>query len=271
MLELSPRHVARPHRAKYLQLADAIRKAIADGFVRDGENLPSEGAIAARIGSSKAVVRQCLDTLESEGLIQRRNGLPARVTPAGHVRVLSDARYFIENGHILGGVEPASSAFTRDHGITWDQYKVDVEIHREVATPKDRAMLQLEDGDFVWRRYFVKSIVEAGQVVPVEIQRSAIPMLVGDANPAMIDPAMQPPYGGTQRELAAAGYRPTRVTTTAKTRMPTEDEKRDLAIAQVPVLDIERVFMHRDRPVEASRLVLPGNRHEISYTTVLPD
>lgn len=267
MLQLTPRHVAAPHRAKYLQLADAIRTAIADDFLQPGENLPSEGSLAAMIGSSKAVVRQCLDTLEGEGLVQRRNGLPARVTPASHVRVLSDARYFIENGNILAGLDTASSAFTRDHGIDWGDYGVEVTIQREVATPKDRSMLQLEDGDFVWRRSFVKSAAGG----PVEIQRSAIPLFIGTANPAMIDPAMQPPYGGTQRELAAAGYRPTRVITTTTVRMPTENEKRDLAIAQVPVLDIERIFMHRDTPVEASRLVLPGNRHQIFYTTVLPD
>lgn len=274
MLELTPRHVALPKRAKYLQLADAIRQAIADEFLQPGEDLPSEGKLAAMIDSSKAVVRQALEALESEGLIQRRNGVPVRVTPASKVRVLSDERYLVEAANILAGNRTADSAFSVDHGIDWDKYRIDLEIRREVASPKDRAMLQLEEGQQVFRRCFVKyaGVDDKGEPAdPVEIQRSAIPEFVAGANPEMIDPARQPPYGGTQRELAYAGYRPTRVTTRVKPRMPTENEQRDLRIARVPVLDVERIFWHGDTPVEASRLVLPGPRHELYYETTLPD
>ena len=267
MLELTPRDVALPHRAKYLQLADAIRTAISDGWLKPGQRLPSEARIAEMVRSSKAVVRQSFDVLESQGIIERRNGIPARVSRGGKVRELSPSRYHQENARILAGDRPDDSAFTRGHGIEWDDYRIDLEIKREIATPKDQELLQLDDGAYVWRRYYVK--YAGGQ--PVELQRSALPEWVVKGHESLVDPAAHPPKGGTQWELAAAGYRPTRVTEHLWPRMPHEDENRDLRIAQVPVLDVERVFWVGERPVEASRLVLPGSRHRLRYETILSD
>lgn len=265
MLQLTPRTVAAPHRAKYLQIADAIRAAVADGYLHPGENLPSEADIAFSVGVSKGVVRQGLDVLVQEAVVQRRNGVPARVTPAGEMRTISPQRYLDEDARIAVGEPPAGSAFTDGHGIGWDQYSVEIEIRREVATPKDLAMLHLPPGSYVWRRYFLKSV--DGE--PVEIQRSALPEFVVDGNPWLIDPARQPAYGGTQRELADAGWRATEVVERHRARYPSENEKRDLRIAQIPVIDTERTFFRGDTAVEASRLVLPAPRHELVYTTTL--
>lgn len=277
MLQLTPRAVAAPNRPKYLQLSDAIRDLIADGYLRPGENLPSESAIAAMVGLSAGTVRQALADLETEGRIQKRNGVPTRVTPEADVRVLSPNRYFEEDARIRADQAPDGSAFTVGHGIEWDKYTVDIEIRREVATPKDLVLLQLPAGSRrkmtnVWRRYFLKYV----DGVPVEIQRSALPEWVVKGNQWLIQPGRQPAPGGTQRELAQAGYRSTTITERHKPRMPSENEQRDLRIGKVPVLETERIFWWHDpemdvlRPVEASRLVLPGDRHEIAYTTELP-
>lgn len=271
MLKLTPRSVAGSHRAKYLQLADAIRAAIADGYLEPAENLPSEASIAGMAGVSKSVVREAFKVLEGEGSLELRNGVPARVPAISHVREISDQRYRDENRNIRDGVRADESAFTRGHGIAWSDFQVEVEVNREVATPKDRELLHLPtDPDvaaYVWRLSFLKY----ADGIPVEIQRSALPDFVVDGNPWLIDPARQPAPGGTQRDLADAGFRPTRVSTRGKPRMPTEDERRDLRIAQVPVLDLQRVFWSGRRPVEASRLVLPGASHEIVYETLLRD
>lgn len=265
MLMLTPRQVASPGRAKYLQLADAVRLAISDGYLQPGENLPSEAAIASMAGVSKAVVREGLAVLVSEGALEKRNGVPTRVSPDGHRRELNDERYRIEDANIAAGRRPTESAFTRGHGIDWGKYTIELEVRREVATPKDRELLQLEEGAYVWRLCWIK--YADGE--PVEIQRSALPEYVVEGNEFLVDPDRQPVPGGTQWELADAGFRATRVTTRARPRMPHEDEKRDLRIAQVPVLDVERVFWSGTRPVEASRLVLPGNRHELVYEATL--
>jgi GntR family transcriptional regulator len=272
MLTLTPRHVASPNRPKYLQISDEIRERIADGYLRPGENLPSEQAIADMVEVSKTVVRNALSVLEREGAIERRNGMPARITPEGQVRVLSPVRYFLEDDAIRMGAAAEGSAFTDGHGIAWDAYHVDTQIRREVATPKDTVLLQIPAGSYVWRRLMIKY---AGGV-PVEVQRSALPEFVVDGHEWLIEPGRQPVPGGTQRELADAGYRPRRILEVHRTRDATELEQRDLRIGPISVFDSERVF-YAERtigedlvPVEASRLILPGPRHIIVYETELP-
>lgn len=270
-LDLTPRTVSHPHRAKYLQIADAFRSAIGDGYLAGGESLPSEEHVARLVGVSKGTARAGFDVLELDGLIERRNGVPARVVERGQVRIINSERYHETDRRIDMGIESDASAFTRGHHISWDQFTVDVDILLEDATPKDLELLWLPPTTpKVWRRHFLKY----ADGVPVEVQRSAIPVWVAEKCPWMIDPASHPYPDGTQRELANGGLRPIRVDERhIPGRMPSEQEKGDLRIAQVPVLETERVFFADvdgdERPVEASRLVLPASRHQLFYTTRL--
>lgn len=270
MLELTPADAAPPvddpDRAKYAALSDSLRRRITDGYLNPGEELVSEGKMAKMTGVAHSVVRQALELLEVEGLIERRNGHVARVTAALPVRDLKMSRYQEEAVRIAQGRRPTSSAFADGHGIPWGDYTVAVDVTRETATPKDRELLDLPARAIVWRRSFVK--YAAG--VPVEIQRSALPNWAVQGVPGrdfLIDPARQPWKGGTQQELHAAELDPAEVEQTTLTRFPTPAEKRILKIGNVPILDIERVYRIRYkgrlRPVEASRLVLPGSRHRL--------
>jgi GntR family transcriptional regulator len=268
--ELSPRSLNHPHRAKYRQLADRLSQLIADGYLQPGEKLPSEAKLAEQVEVSKTTVRDALDLLERDGQIERRNGVPARVVEPRDVRTISDQRYFEEDRLIAVGVEATSSAFTRNYRIAWDDYRIDLEIKREPATPKDRALLHLpDDVKMVWRRYFLK-YADADRRRPVEIQRSCITEEVAAACPWMIQRDNQPYPGGTQRELADGGFRVDRITRATESRLPSEEEKGDLRIAEVPVFAVERVFWSGGRPVEASRVIMPAALVKIVDETVLP-
>lgn len=266
-LELNPRCVSNPERPKYAQLADAIASLVSEGHLLHGEKLPAEGAIADMVGVSKRVVREAFNRLERDGLLRRRNGVPAQIAPREKVRVIGVDRYFQEDRLIEAGIEATSSAFSRDHHIGMDQYRIELEIKKEPATPKDRALLHLRGGAgvMVWRRYFLKY---AGDD-PVEIQRSAISTATAERCPWMIDQYTQPYPGGTQRELADGGLRVTSVQHRVKTRNPTVQEKGDLQISDVPVWEIERVFLSRGVPVESSRVICSGPRHELFFDTVI--
>lgn len=247
-------------RPKYLVLADSIRSQISDGYLQPGEKLSGELALAQMTGVARSVVRQALTVLVREGAIEGRNGVGWRVAPAAVVRMISMARYGEQDALIDGGKRPETSAFATGHGIAWDEYTVDFTASHELGTPLDCELLELPmySGVHVWRRSFVK--YAAG--VPVELQRSALPERVVEGNEFLIDPAQQPYLGGTQWELYDAGHRVGQVSQKTETRMPTENEERHLRIRQVPVLDVRRIFYDRDgRPVEASRLVLPGPKH----------
>lgn len=66
-----------------------LSEAIAAGIARVGDRLPSEQALAARYGVSRAVVREVLRILETRGLTVTRTGRGTFVTatePAGDMR-----------------------------------------------------------------------------------------------------------------------------------------------------------------------------------------
>ncbi|WP_327412231.1 GntR family transcriptional regulator [Streptomyces sp. NBC_01233] len=60
--------------ARYLEIADALRRAILSGEHPVGSQLPSESDLAARWSASRGTVRQAVATLASEGLIGSRQG-----------------------------------------------------------------------------------------------------------------------------------------------------------------------------------------------------
>lgn len=64
-----------PHyRPLYRQVRDAFVRQIAEGVWRPGEALPSEQALAEKLGVSQGTVRKALDALAVEKVIERRQG-----------------------------------------------------------------------------------------------------------------------------------------------------------------------------------------------------
>jgi len=58
----------------YLQIADAVRAAVAAGVYRPGEMLPSLRAMAIQIHVNPNTVQRAYDALEREGLIHSQRG-----------------------------------------------------------------------------------------------------------------------------------------------------------------------------------------------------
>lgn len=63
----------------YKQIADDLRAAIAAGRLRPGDDVPTEGELAARWNTSRGPIRNALSALRSEGLIETTRGRPGRV------------------------------------------------------------------------------------------------------------------------------------------------------------------------------------------------
>lgn len=80
LLDLFPRRtLAREGGPLYRQLADILRRPIADGALSAGDELPKEASIAEHFGVSLITVRHALRDLESGGLIRKRSAKPAVV------------------------------------------------------------------------------------------------------------------------------------------------------------------------------------------------
>jgi GntR family transcriptional regulator len=58
----------------YLQIADAVRAAVAAGVYRPGEMLPSLRAMAIQVHVNPNTVQRAYDELEREGLIHSQRG-----------------------------------------------------------------------------------------------------------------------------------------------------------------------------------------------------
>jgi GntR family transcriptional regulator len=61
------------------QVATVLRSAITSGRYATGSDLPGESALTGMFGVSRATVRRALSTLESERIIDRRQGRATRV------------------------------------------------------------------------------------------------------------------------------------------------------------------------------------------------
>lgn len=61
-------------RTKYAVLCSALKKKISDGVFQPGRKITSEMELAKEFGFSRQTVRQALNVLEQEGLIERRRG-----------------------------------------------------------------------------------------------------------------------------------------------------------------------------------------------------
>jgi GntR family transcriptional regulator len=67
----------------YLQIADAIRAAVAAGVYRPGEMLPSLRAMAVEVQVNPNTVQRAYDELEREGLVYSQRGRGLFVTERG--------------------------------------------------------------------------------------------------------------------------------------------------------------------------------------------
>lgn len=96
---------------KYRQLADQLKKELADNIKYGHYKLPTEQELCARFHLSRQTVRQALSLLEQEGLIARRQGSGAYATgllpdmEKNHVAILlsSDTEYIFPA--LLGDLE----------------------------------------------------------------------------------------------------------------------------------------------------------------------
>lgn len=81
-------------RALYLQLADILRRDIAEGRLGPGDKLPSESELIEQHGISRGTAREAITALRTEGLIVVEHGRGAYVRNADgplHIRVTSSA------------------------------------------------------------------------------------------------------------------------------------------------------------------------------------
>ncbi len=82
---------------RHKQIADHLRKEIADKEFEPGDKLPSEKRLCDYFGVSRITVRQALKALENEGLIFKKQGLGAFVSDDTNAQQLVQLTDFSED------------------------------------------------------------------------------------------------------------------------------------------------------------------------------
>jgi GntR family transcriptional regulator len=230
---------------RYQQIAARLRDAIDNGALRPGEKLPSEQDLMNATGVSRGQVREGIDEIVQDGLAVTRQG-------AGSFVVDQPLRRRFEIGRSLDQQAEAT-------------IELDVIVTRETATAEDARRLRIPEGTDILRRTFLQHI--ADETVP--LQRSAMPWSL--AGGTSIAEARRLPWPHNPvAELRDLGLEPTWVDVEVVSRRARKNEQRALRL-ETPetVFDFVRVILVGERPVEASRVIVPGSQYVLHYEVEL--
>jgi GntR family transcriptional regulator len=216
---------------KHVQVREYVRELVAGAS--PGAPAPSERELVQRFGVARMTVRQAIDALVAEGLLER---IPGRGTfVAEPVRPPSGVTSFTEDMRRRGLLAEAQTLIAR----------------REKAGPGVARALNLTNGDPVlhWKRLRRAD----GIVMCIEdayLTEVLLPGFLQSGMPASL-------YAALERR----GLRPTWAEDSVSADLATEDEAELLEIAPGDaVLRVARRALHRQRPIEVSRSVYPGTR-----------
>jgi GntR family transcriptional regulator len=236
-------------RAVYQRIADDLRTQILGGDLAPGSPLPSEATLVRRYGSSRGPVRQAINQLRSEGLVDGYQGRGVFVRQRPSRRRLS-----IQGA--TNGAEPDQPPAGELGG------QLEVRRYAPIAAPAEVAeRLGLPEGTRVLARSF-RLLVDGR---PAQLSDSFLPYDLVKGTPVE-DPDSEPWPGGTLAQLRSLGVEVREITEDVATRTPTPDETRELQLRPgTPVFEVTRTIHAADRPVVTTRLVIAGDRYVLSY------
>jgi len=242
-------------RAVYKQIADHLRAVIAQGRLREGDQLPSEAQLMTHYGVARMTARNALRLLQDQGLITAEHGRGVYVRARPPVRRLASDRF--AQRHRKEG-KAAFNIEAEQHGAT---PQVDMISVTETTPPAEMAdRLQLGDDSAVVvrsRRYLLDGR-------PVETAISYIPADLARGTP-ITDP--NPGPGGIYARLEEQGHTLDRFTEEVAARMPTPEEARRLALPPgVPVFRLVRTAYDLDgRAVEVCDTIMSAEAYVLNY------
>lgn len=115
----------------YKRIADELRQQIENGTLPAGGDVPTEGELARRWGTSRGPIRNALAELRTEGLIETTRGRPSRVAERRVVQPVDVSIPFTRWARQAGG-EPGAQT---QH------------ISRSRANAKQARLLEIAEGD----------------------------------------------------------------------------------------------------------------------------
>ncbi|MDT9594201.1 GntR family transcriptional regulator [Nocardioides zeae] len=216
---------------KHVQVREYVRQLVADA--EPGSAAPSERELVQRFGVARMTVRQAMDALVGEGLLER---VPGRGT-------------FVAKPRNEVGLLLSFSAEMQRRGLMSESQTI--LARREQAGPGVARALDVTEGDAVihWKRLRRAD----GQPMCVEdayLNEVLLPGFLQSGMPTSLYQA-----------LAMRGLRPTWAEDSVTADLPTAEEAQALEITtSTPVLRVARRAVADDKVVEVSRSVYRADR-----------
>jgi GntR family transcriptional regulator len=123
----------------YYQLENVLREKITSGAFESGERMPTESELIEQFGVSRITVRQALQSLNDDGLIERQQGRGTFVTGRR-----SKKRKFTGVIHLTGSLDELIE-------MGMDTPVKVLEMNRVEADPHEAELLQLPVGTPIYR------------------------------------------------------------------------------------------------------------------------
>lgn len=239
------------NKPRYVQIADELRARIAAGDYSAKGKLPSERELSEEFDAARNTVRDALQVLRSEDLIESRRGSGAHLRT--FQRIDRDAAERLSKKQWGAG----RSIWDRDMEGRDHQEGVDVQ---KVDAPERVAGVLGVHGQQVWRR----SRVHQSAHRRVQQSTSWYPADLADGT-AITDINTGP--GGVYARLDEIGHGPARYREEIMVRLPLSEEVEALGITQsMPVILIVRTaYDDADRPVEVNEMVLDADSYRLIY------
>lgn len=245
------RHAASP---RYIQLADQLREAIANGQYEPGQELPTYDTFRDDWGYARSVAQAALDLLKREGLIDSSRGRRSTVRKRRPI-ITHSASY--------------TAVDSDGKRLTWKQQCAELGMEgtqrtgviSEVPAPDDVAsLLDISPGDLVVHR--PRIMLADGE--PVQLADSYYPVDVARGTPLADSGLIR---GGSYAALERAGFPPVSYLEEVAVRPALPGEQSALGLSgDEPIICLVRTVLCREeRPVECCVMVLRADRHKLTY------
>lgn len=237
--------------ARYEEVADALRTGIQTGEWGIGARLPTEQDLIESYDTSRTTVRQAIQELRNEGLVQVRHGVGVFVAPPRVVkrvdsreRLSRSRRERNESGFLA---EAQAQSFTPSSNV-----KVSFEAAGEFGE-----LLGIPANEEICLR----DRVMRADGKPVQLATSRLPRsITRDTELEQVETGA----GGAHARLEDLGYGPTYHREINRSRMPSAHEKRLLDV-DGPVLSVRRFTYHHGQVIEINDMVMDGGSYETQY------
>lgn len=247
MNEKAPEHM-------YERIAAALRDQILARTLEPGARLPTREDIAETFGTSETTVRQALDLLESEGLINRGRGAAPTVRLYDPLIRRAEQHYKSEPG----------APFADEAIATERTPRYSYETRPDRAGLETAHRLKISVGDDVMRTDYVSFANDEPMMLTTSFEPLAI-----TRNTVIEHPEEGALMGaGIVDRFTSIGHRPTAVVERLHSRMPRPSEVDRLQLRPgIPVVVIVRTSYSGEIPVETADILLAANQYKLEYVT----